>query len=135
MNSETGSGNSGYSYQGDLTGIDARTTYKLSLQGGYKEDLFTAENLGFTRYHRLTGSLNHQLDQRISIGCLGSVERAMYDTSDRTDTIWGISGTASYMPLKWLTLALEVSHRENQSSLDTASYAENRVMLKMTATY
>jgi hypothetical protein len=135
MNSETGSGNSGYSYQGDLTGIDARTTYKLSLQGGYKEDLFTAENLGFTRYHRLTGSLNHQLDQRISIGCLGSVERAVYDATDRTDTIWGISGTASYMPLKWLTLALEVSHRENQSSLDTASYAENRVMLKMTATY
>jgi len=135
QNPETGSGNSGYSFQGDLTGSDARTTYKLSLQGGYKEDLFTSENLGFTRYYRLTGSLNHQLAPRISIGCLGSLERAMYETTDRTDTIWGVTGTASYMPLKWLTLAMEVSHRENQSSVDTASYAENRVMLTMTATY
>jgi uncharacterized protein (PEP-CTERM system associated) len=132
---KTGEGKSGFSYKGELVNTDQRTTYKLSLQGGYKEDLFTSENLGFTRYHRLTGSLNHKLDQRISIGCLGSVERAVYDATDRTDTIWGISGTASYMPLKWLTLALDVSHRENQSSLDTTSYAENRVMLKMTATY
>ena len=132
---KTGEGKSGFSYQGELVNTDQRTTYKLSLQGGYKEDLFTSENLGFTRYHRLTGSLNHKLDQRISIGCLGSLERAIYDAPDRTDTIWGISGTASYMPLKWLTLALEVSHRENQSSLDTADYAENSAMFKITATY
>jgi len=120
---------------GSLTSTDPRTTYNLSLQGGYKEDFFTAENLGFTRYHRLTGSLNHRLDQRTSIGCLGSVEHAQYDASDRSDTIWGITGTASYMALKWLALALEVSYRENQSSLDTASYTEARGMFKITATY
>jgi len=39
------------------------------------------------------------------------------------------------MALKWLTLALEISYRENQSSLDTASYAEGRGMFKITATY
>jgi hypothetical protein len=132
---KTGEGKTGISYKGELVNTDPRTTYILSLQGGYKEDLFTAENLGFTRYHRLTGSLNHKLYQRISVGCRGSVERAEYDASDRTDTIWGISGTASYMPLKWLTLALEVSHLENQSSLDTASYTENRGLVKITATY
>ena len=132
---KTGSGEDGLSYKAELANSDPRTTYILSLQGGYTEDFFTSENLGFARYHRLTGSLNHMLDRRLSIGCLGSVERAEYDTDDRRDTIWGIGGTASYMPLKWLTFALEVSHRERQSNIDLNDYTENRAMLTITATY
>ena len=76
---KTGSGEDGLSYKAELANTDPRTTYILSLQGGYTEDFFTSENLGFARYHRLTGSLNHMLDRRLSIGCLGSVERAEYD--------------------------------------------------------
>jgi hypothetical protein len=132
---KTGSGTDGPSYKADLTNSDSRTTYILSLQGGYTEDFFTSENLGFARYHRLTGSLNHSLSRRLSIGCLGSVERAEYDTDDRKDTIWGIGGTASYMPMKWLTFGLEVTHRERQSSVDLFDYAENRAVLTITATY
>ncbi|MDP1990647.1 MAG: outer membrane beta-barrel protein [Syntrophales bacterium] len=132
---KTGSKADGLSYKADLASSDPRTTYNLSLQGGYKEDYFTSENLGFTRYHRLTGSLNHKLDRGLSIGCMGSVERAEYDTDDRKDTIWGIGGTASYMPLKWLTFALEVTHKERQSNIDLNDYKENRAMLTITAAY
>jgi len=132
---KTGSGTDGLSYKAELTNRDPRTTYILSLQGGYMEDFFTSENLGFIRYHRLTGSLKHMLDRRLSIGCLGSVERAEYDTDDRTDTIWGIGGTASYTPLKWLTFALEVTHKEGQSNIDLNDYTENRAMFTITATY
>jgi len=132
---KTGIGKEGVSYKGELANTDPRTTYGLSLQGGYTEDLFTSQNLGFIRYHRLTGFLNHMLDKQISLGCSGSVEYAEYETSDRRDTIWGISGGASYMPLKWLTLALEASHKENQSSLDTAAYVENRGMFRITVMY
>ena len=94
----------GSSYKAELTNRDQRTTLLLSLQGGYREDLFTSDNLGFSLYNRLTGSLNYMLERRFSIGCLGSVERAEYVADDRIDTTWGIGGTASYMPLKWLTL-------------------------------
>ena len=132
---KTGSGVDGLSYKADLANSDQRTTYILSLQGGYIQDFFTSDNLGFARYHRLTGSLNHMLDRRLSIGCLGSVERAEYETEDRSDTIWGIGGTASYMALKWLTFALEVTHRERQSSIDLYDYTENRAVLTITATY
>ncbi len=131
----TGSGKDGLSYKANLANSDPRTTYILSLQGGYIQDFFTSDNLGFARYHRLTGSLNHKLDRRLSIGCLGSVERAEYDTEDRSDTIWGIGGTASYMPLRWLTFALEVTHRESQSNIDLYDYTENRAVLTITATY
>jgi hypothetical protein len=132
---KTGSGKSGFSYKGELANIDPRTTYKVSMQGGYTEDFFTAENLGFSRYHRLTGSLNHMLDKRISIGCMGSLEQADYGAPEHSDKTWGITGTASYMPLKWLTLALEVSHKDRQSDVAFYEYQENRGMFKITATY
>jgi hypothetical protein len=134
MSSKAGAKQNGFSYKGELQNSDQRTTYRLGLQGGYTEDFFTAENLGFQKYNRLTGSLTHQLDKRVSIGCLGSVEQVNYD-SDRDDTIWEISGTASYTPLKWLRLSLEVAHREDQSDLASADYSENSVMLQITATY
>ena len=132
---DTGSGKEGVSYKAELANSDPRTTYRLSLQGGYTEDFFTSENLGFSRYHRLTGSLNHKLDRRLSIGCLGSVERAEYDTDDRSDTIWGIGANASYMPLRWLTFSLAFTHRERQSNIDINDYTENRAVLAITAMY
>ena len=132
---KAGLGEEGVSYKGELANIDPRTTYGLNLQGGYTEDLFTSQNLGFMRYHRLTGFLNHMLDKQISLGCFGSIEYAEYESSDRRDTIWGVTGRASYMPLSWLTFALEASHRENQSNVDTAAYVENRGMFRVTVMY
>ena len=106
---ERGSSENHPSYKADLTNRDQRLTAVLSLQGGYREDFFTSDNLGFSLYNRLTGSLNYMLERRFSIGCLGSVERAEYVADDRIDTTWGIGGTASYMPLRWLTFALELT--------------------------
>lgn len=130
-----GSKKSGYSYKGELRNLDPRTTFHLSLQGGYTEDLFTSENLGFNRYHRLTGSLTHRLDRQLSLGGFASVERAEFAQPEHTDTTWGVGGRVSYMPLKWLTLALEVSHKERQSDLSLYDYRENRGMATITATY
>lgn len=132
---KTGTGKEGVSYRGELANTDPHTAYGLNLQGGYTEDFFTAQNLGFIRYHRLTGFLTHMPDRQISLGCFGNVEYAEYETSDRRDTIWGIGVRGAYMPLKWLTFSLEASHRENQSSLDTAAYVENRGMLRITVMY
>jgi hypothetical protein len=131
---KVGSKNDGLSFKGELANLDPRTTYRLSVQGGYTEDYFTSENLGFQRYYRLTGSLTHFLEKRLSVGCLGSVERSEYDP-DRRDTTWGVTGTASYMPAKWLTFSLEVAHRDRQSNVPLNEYTENRVMVMATATY
>ena len=135
QNPETGENEDGFSYKAELRNTDARTTYQISAEGGYREDFFTSENLGFTKYHRITGSARHALDRRFSVGCRGSVEWAEYQDPERTDTIWGVVGTASYQPLRWLTLSLELSHRENQSDLEIDEYKENRAMLTVTATY
>lgn len=133
--SAAGSKKSGISYRGDLVNIDPRTTYSLSFQGGYTEDFFTSENLGFNRYHRVTGSLTHMLDRRLSIGFMGSAELAEFDLPAHKDTTWGIGGRASYMPLRWLTFTLDVSHRERRSNVDLYDYTENRGIFTITATY
>lgn len=131
---EIGEKTDGLSYKASITNLDVRTTYILSLQGGYTEDYFTSEDLGFRRYHRLTGSIKHFLEQKTSVGVAGNVERAEFD-EDRKDWIWGASGTLSHTPLKWLTLTLEISHRESNSNIDSYDYKENRGIITITATY
>jgi hypothetical protein len=131
---EIGEKKDGVSYKASITNLDVRTTYILSLQGGYTEDFFTSENLGFNRYHRLTGSITHFLEKRTSIGFAGNGERAEFETG-RKDWVWGASGTLSHTPLKWLTLALKISHWKRNSNVDANDYTENRGIIIITATY
>jgi hypothetical protein len=69
-----GSAQAGYYWQNPERGTSAhgpyfdisllqradKTTYTISFQGGYAEDYFTAENLGFTKYYRGIGRIGHQ---------------------------------------------------------------------------
>jgi hypothetical protein len=114
-----------------------KTTYTLAFQGGYAEDYFTAENLGFTKYYRGIGSVTHQLFQRMTVGLTSSLEyEAIPSVSvDQRDLIWGISGSASYQPVKWLTVSLDFGHTENHSNFDTNDYSEYRGMFRITATF
>jgi hypothetical protein len=117
-----------------------RTTYTVSFQGGYTEDFFTAENQGFTQYYRTTGSVTHQLLQRMSVGLYGSYEWIKNPGTEdgfRTpkDQIWALGGNASYQILRWLSLSLDLSHRENHSNIADRDYSEYRGVLRMTAIY
>ena len=132
---EIGTRTDGVSYRASITNLGARTNYTFSLQGGYTEDYFTSDNLGFNRYHRLTGSLTHSLERRTSIGFSGSVERVEYTDVDRNDWIWGVGASLSHTPLKWLTISLEFSHREDNSNIDINDYTENRGIIRLTAMY
>jgi hypothetical protein len=91
----------GIYYDASLSQRIKRTTYTVLFQGGYNEDYFTAENLGFSKYHRVIGTISHQLIERMTVGLSGSFERAKYGQGE-IDRIWGITGNASYRVLKWL---------------------------------
>ncbi len=132
---EAGDKNEGFSYKGGLTYTEKVTTFKLNIQGGYTEDYFTSQNLGFNKYHRLTGSINHSLTPRFSIGAYGNLERAEYVSQNHKDWIWGAGGTASYAIFKWLSAGLDYSHRQSSSDINTYDYMENRVTLSLTASY
>ncbi len=117
-----------------------RTTYTLSLQGGYIEDYFSSENKGLSRYHRVLGRVTYQLLQKMNVGLFGSYEWAKFPGvviagEKETNRIWNVGGNASYTLFRWLKIELEVSHRENHSNLDQNDYSEYRGILKVTASY
>jgi hypothetical protein len=117
-----------------------RTTYTIALQGGFTEDFFTAENLGFNKYYRGIGRVSHQLLERMTVGIFGSYEWIKYyagvvETDRQKDNIWTVGGDAAYQLFRWLTLSLQGSYRENNSNFDTADYTEYRGIFRITASF
>ena len=132
-NSDSGTA-SGYTYRAGLAKKTQRTTYLLYVQGGYSQDYFTPENLGFIQYHKAEGKITYQPIKRIVLGFSGWLE-SVESESKRKDLFWGISGQASYQLYQWLDISLEISHRLNDSNVDFYSFEENKAIVKITATY
>ena len=135
QNPERGSERKGHVFDVSLAQRAEKTTYTVLLQGGYTEDYFTAENLGFTRYHRGVLTISHRLLERMTVGLSGYVEWVDYpsDPSDRKDLIWGARGNLSYQFFKWLTASLEGSYREDNSNINENDYGEYRGIFRITA--
>jgi hypothetical protein len=135
MDAKSGFTKKGVSYSADLASSHPRITYQLMLNGGYGEDLFTSENLGFNRYNSLVFSLNYRSSKKMTIGCRGSVGRETYDFPEHKDTTWEIGGLASYRLMRWMTMSLSVTHLDRQSDEDTYEYVEDSGILKVTVEY
>jgi len=116
-----------------LTQRAQKTAYTVSFQGGYTEDYFTAENLGFLEYYRVLGNITHQFIPRVNAGLFSSFEWAK--SEGEKDRIWNIGANVSYQILKWLTASLSFHHRENHSNRDWNDYSENRGILSLSASF
>ena len=127
----SGSRSSGPSFILFLTQRAGRTTYTVSAQGGYIQDYFTAQNLGFSKFYGAFGTINHQLTQRMNVFATGSVGRPTY-SSGQKDWIWVARGGASYSLLRWLSISLEGSFTEDHSNISGLGYKEYRVMAGIT---
>ena len=141
----TGTAQGGYYWQIPVQGTTTRgpffnlsliqraekTIYTFLLQGGYTQDYFTAQNLGFSKYYTAYGTINHRLTERMSVLVTGSAERSM--TSDgRKDWIWNVRGGASYLLFRWLSISLEGSYRQDHSNISGFGYKEYRGMFGIT---
>ncbi len=131
---ERGSKKEGLFYNINFSKTAEKTVYSISFNGGYTEDYFSAENIGFTRYHRILGNITQMVWENFKVELLGSAERAKY-MGNRVDNIWSVKAIGSYILLKWLTVSLEFSHRENHSKIDQYDYSEYRGLFKISATF
>jgi hypothetical protein len=111
-----------------------KTTYTLMGEGGYTQDYFTSQNLGFNKYYRAYGTINHKLTERMSVRATGSMERPKY-SDGRKDWVWEGRATASYLLFRWLTVALEGAHREAHSNIEGVDYSEYSGIFRITATF
>lgn len=140
---ETGKALSGPTCNIVLTQRAEKTVYALLLQGGYQESFFTAQNLGFTKYYRAIGTVTQQIMERLSAGLLAQIEwdespinaGTLLTSDTRRDTIWMASGNVSYKLLKWLTLSVSLSYRNDNSSISTFDYKEYRALFRVYAQY
>ncbi len=131
---ESGADESGLAGELSLLYRLPMTDMSILFRWGYTEDYFTAEDLGFARYRQVLANITHRIERNLSAGITGSVEKADF-TSGRDDTLWLVGGTTSYLPLQWLTLSLDIQHRETRSSIDAFDFMENRVIFRITAVY
>jgi len=124
---ETGSQNDGITYDLGLTKIIERTSLAFSFQGGYREDFFSSQNFGFTRYYRSIARVSHPFTERTNSALSGSYEVIEFSSGQR-DNIWRIFGNVSYLALKWLAVSLTLSYLEDDSNVSSAGYSESRAM-------
>jgi hypothetical protein len=108
-----------------------KTSYTLVGEGGYTQDYFTSQNLGFNKYYRGYGTINHMLTERLSIRATGSIERPKYNTGQKD---WISEGrlSASYLLFQWLTVALEGRYREDRSNIESFDYTEYSGIFRIT---
>lgn len=111
-----------------------KTTVALFFEGGFTEDFFTAQNLGFAKFNRGIGTIVHQLRERLFLELSGTAERAKL-TNGRKDWIWEVRGVGSYQMLKWLTVSLQVGHQEDHSNVNAFDYSEYHGIFRITATF
>jgi len=124
---ETGSTDGGFTCDLGLTQMIERTVLAFSFQGGYREDFFTSQNLGFSRYYRSIARVSHPFTERTNSGLSASYEIIEFSSGQR-DNIWRFSGNFSYLALKWLAVSLTLSYLEDRSTNSAAEYRESRAM-------
>lgn len=134
VNPEQGEKTDGFSVNADLSTRTQYTTYSISIQGGFREDYFTALNSGVSKYYGAYGTISHNLTRRLTIGLLGSVTRDEYPDSDEEILRWEVGGNITYKPLRWLSFTLQASHREDDSDRAGSDIQENRAMLRINLT-
>ena len=129
---ETGSPNGGLTCDLGLTKMMERTVLAFSFQGGYREDFFTSQNLGFTRNYQAIARISHPFSERASGAFSGGYQILEFSTGQR-DHVWRILGNVSYSALNWLAFSLTLVHLEDNSTNSAAEYVETRAMLWITA--
>lgn len=111
-----------------------RGTINLAAVSGYRQESFSAENLGFSYFGGADAGLNYDFTRRFGGDLNGRYRYDRYLDSDPeiTDNTVDLSAGLSYQVLQWTSLRLEFRHRTVSSSLEEREYDENRVWLSVT---
>ena len=122
---------------GDLRMIKRFEHAKLNfaLLGGYTYDLYGAEDNGYGTYYEASVSYNRQLGKHVSGNIFGSYRDTKYkDLRDREDKNPIVGIGVSWQALQWMNLGLDYRYRSVDSTVETQSYDENSVFVRVTLT-
>jgi hypothetical protein len=109
-----------------------RGSLNLSALGGYDYDLFDSENLNFNQFYEVGGSARYQLYRHISGNIFASYRNNDYKDFDREDNITRAGVGLSMQALPWMSLGLNYTYRNVDSTIETENYDVNRVFFRIT---
>ncbi len=126
---------SGLSFSGNL---DKEFLYKrgqISLAGtsGYRVASFNTENSGFATYWQFGSDAEYRLTKLLNFNATGSFRQDDFqDLIERRDNTILVGFGFNLQPVRWLTISLDYSYRNCDSTLNDDDYQENRCMLNIT---
>lgn len=112
---------------------DEGSAIAVSGKVGYDIASYGAENLGFSPFYHMSGSVSQQLGKRLS-GSIGTGYRRniyMDQAPEREDTIWRSNAGLVYQALPWMAVRLEYVFRKLYSDDTANNYVENRGILSV----
>ncbi|MFZ5994925.1 MAG: outer membrane beta-barrel protein [Thermodesulfobacteriota bacterium] len=135
-NPERGGTNDGLSYQASIEQKFERGSVFAGGEGGYRQELSDAENLGFAKFWSANGGINYiLLPDLTASGGLSYVEEKFIEEADRRDKLWSATAGLTYSYRRRLSLSLSGQHTERESNVDINDYDDNQIMLRITASY
>jgi len=135
-NPERGGTNDGLNYQLGINQKFERGSVSVGGQGGYRQELSDAENLGFAKFWSANGKINYLLLPDLTAsGGLSYVEEKFIEQADRRDKLWSATAGLAYSYRRWLSLSLSGQHTERESNVGLNDYDDNQIMLRITASY
>jgi len=129
----------GGTFDARLSTRKKRATLRLSGSGGYDQDYFSAENLGSSRFRQALGSADYRLTEHLRVFASASYRWADFfqedELNNRKDRIWRANTGFSFSYRRWLTLSLDGTHSERESTDPATEFRDNRVMIRLTGAY
>jgi hypothetical protein len=129
---------SGPSFSGRLQKAFKRGSLGLSVEGGYQEASYGAENLGLDIYYQTEVSATYELTRQLALTADVGYQYNKYvnTTPQRKDDVYQTAIGLRYRPaaLRWLSLALTGRRYEVQSTDPDNDLSENSVMFSITLT-
>ncbi len=105
----------------------------VTASGGYEEDYFGAENLGLSRFYELGGTAAYHFTKHITGNIFSSYRKNNYKdvTPDRDDKMVTAGLGFTYQLLQWMTLGLDYSYRDYDTTQIGEEYVENRGVIRV----
>ena len=110
-----------------------RGIISLRSSTGYQQQFFEAENLGFTRYYRVSGNFTYQLLEKLTTTLSAFYWRDEYKetTTNRDDNTWGGMANLRHEFSRWLSLSVGYDYRERDSTDNDNDYRDNRFTINL----
>jgi hypothetical protein len=110
-----------------------RGSISLRSSTGYQQQFFEAENLGFTRYYRVSGNFTYQFLEKLTTSLSAFYWRDEYKetTTNREDNTWGGRVAFEYEFSRWLTLSAGYDYRERDSTDNDNDYHDQRFTINL----